>query len=100
MRSLDADIVLSQDSRPRPLEPGDEPQQRGLAAAGGSQQRDELAGFNAETDVIEHGKLGPVDIERVADALDVERGADHAIGTRHGNGLHYHLTTPFCQTSR
>src|SRR5712671_5111967 len=100
MGSLDADIVFSQRARTRPVEPRDQAQQRGLAAAGGPQQRNELAGFDAETDVVQNRQFGAVDVKRMAHALDVERGTDGPIGDQFDNSLHYHLTTPFCQTSR
>ena len=35
-----------------------------------------------------------------ADRLMFERGTDGPIGDQFDNSLHYHLTTPFCQTSR
>ena len=85
--------------RSRRLQPRDQPQQGRLAAAGRTEQRDELAGLDAEIDVVEHRQHAAVDVEGVADALDVERGADGRIRDRFGKGMRYHLTTPFCQTS-
>src|SRR5262249_10618977 len=40
-------------ARLRPLEPGEAAQGRGLAAAGGPEQRDQLAGLDAEADVVD-----------------------------------------------
>jgi len=38
-----------------PHQPGHDPQQRGLAAARGTEQRDELAAGHREVDAVEHG---------------------------------------------
>ena len=48
------------------LEAGDDAQQRGLAAAGRAQQRDELARGELEADVVERDEVA----ERLADAAD------------------------------
>ena len=32
--------------------------------------------------------------------FDIERGAGRGLSDRFGNGMRYHLTTPFCQTSK
>ena len=53
-----------------------------------------------QTDVFEHRKRGAVDIEGMADMLDIERGAGRRIGDGLCRSLRYHLTTPFCQTSK
>ena len=53
-----------------------------------------------QADVFEHRKHGAVDIEGMADMLDIERGAGRGISDRLGDSLRYHLTTPFCQTSK
>ena len=46
------------------VEAGDQPQQRGLAAAGGSEQREELAGADIEIDRLQHVivAIGQVDL--------------------------------------
>ncbi len=61
-------IVAIEQDAPRigMLEPGDDPEQRGLAAAGGPQQRDELARREIERDVVQGNELA----EGLADALD------------------------------
>ncbi len=100
MRTGDAGIVFPQRPGARLLQPRDQPQQGRLAAAGRTEQRDELAGRDREADIVEHRQGRTVDIEGVANALDIEFGPDGGIGDRLGCGLHYHLTTPFCQTSR
>ena len=41
-----------------------------------------------------------LDIERVSHSFDIERGADGGVRNRFGKCMRYHLTTPFCQTSR
>ena len=83
------------------VEAGDEPQQGRLAAAGGAEQRDELAGLDGDADVAEHRQLDAVDVEGVADLLDVERGAGGRMSVDFGQcSCGYHFTVPFCQTSR
>ena len=44
----------------RVIEPRDQPQQRGLAGPGRSEQRDDLAGADRELDVAEDDVLGPI----------------------------------------
>jgi acyl-CoA thioesterase-1 len=39
-----------------PIEPGEQPEQRGLAAPGGAQDRDDLLGFDTEVDLVQHGE--------------------------------------------
>jgi hypothetical protein len=48
----DIDAANKDTSLVRLLETGDEPHQRGLAAAGGPEQRKKLAGKNVEADVV------------------------------------------------
>src|SRR6266702_5166481 len=100
MRALDADLVLSQDARPRLVEPSDEAQQRRLATAGWPQQRDEFPGLDSETDIIQNRKLDPIDVERMADTLDIEFGTFSRVGDGFCNDPRYHFTTPFCQISK
>lgn len=100
MRAPDARLVLPQPSCLGLVEPGDEPEQGRLAAARGPQQRNELAGLDRDADVAQHRQLGPVDVEGVADLLDVERGAGGRMRDRFGKSCGYHLTVPFCQTRR
>ena len=40
----------------RPLEPGDQPQQRRLAGTGGPQKRDQLARLDVERDLVQRRK--------------------------------------------
>ena len=54
------------------LEAGDDPQQRGLAAARGAEQHDELAVGDVEVDALEHVGLA----EGLADLVDLELGHD------------------------
>ena len=82
----------------RKIEARDEAQQCGLAAAGGPEQGDEFAGLDLEVHILQHRQRGAVDIEGVADMGDVERSAGARV--LFGNSERYHLTTPFCQTSR
>jgi hypothetical protein len=42
----------------RPLEAGDQSQQRGLAAAGGTEQGEELAVENLQAEVLQHRAAG------------------------------------------
>src|ERR1700758_1680917 len=100
MRSSDADIVFAQRPRARRLQSRNETQERGFAAARGPEQRDELARLYAEIDVLQHRQSDAVDIEGVVDILDVEPGADGRIGNRLSRCMRYHLTAPFCQTSK
>src|SRR5512140_3152479 len=97
MRTLDAELVFAQHTRFRVLEPGHQPKQGRLAAAGRS---DELAGLDGEADIFQHGEIRAVDVEGVADVLDIERGAKSGFGDGLCNGARYHFTTPFCQTNR
>src|SRR5579871_2533104 len=82
------------------LQSRNQPEQRRLSAAGRPEQRDEFAGLDVERDIVQHRQRGAFDVEGVADIFDVERGTDRRIGNRLGNSMSYHLTTPFCQTSR
>ena len=52
------------------LQAGDDPQQGGLAAAGGAQQHDELAVGDVEVDALQHVGLA----EGLADLVDLELG--------------------------
>ena len=76
----------------RPLQPGDQPQQGGLAAAARPQQRDEFAGPDGKIDRIEHRQRLPMKIELMADHRQPDRRAAHC-------GGRYHRTRPFCQDS-
>ncbi len=49
---------------------------------------------------LEHRELSAVDVEGVADMLDVERRTGGVMRDRLCESCFYHLTTPFCQTSR
>src|SRR3954447_10662591 len=117
VRSRDARLVLAQRSGPGLVEACDEAQQRGLAAAGGTEQRNELARLDGDADVAEHRQLGAGDVEGVADLsgartappaggagrgpLDVERGARGRVSVDFSQcSCGYHFTVPFCQTSR
>ena len=91
--------VLAQRAGARRLQPRDQPQQGRLAAAGWAEQRDELAGLDAEADIVQHRQHGAVDVEGMADALDVERSAGSRSVIAFGKRERYHFTTPFCQTS-
>ena len=62
------------------LQPGDDPQERGLAAARGAEQHDELAVGDVEVHALEHVGLA----EGLADLVDLELG--------HGGGPY--LTAP------
>ena len=98
-RSRDRIAVLAQHAGSRRLKSRDQTQQGRLAATGRPQQRDELAGLDAEIHIVEHRKHAAVDVEGVADVFDLERGADGGVGNRFDIGMRYHLTTPFCQIS-
>ena len=100
VRPLDADIVLAQHPATRRFQSGDEPQQCRLAAAGGTEQSDEFARRDRETDVFQDWQRGTVDIEFMADMLDIEFGTGGRICDHLRGGMRYHLTTPFCQTSK
>ena len=52
------------------LEPGDDPQQGGLAAAGSAEQHDEFAIGDVEVDALQHVGLA----EGLADLVDLELG--------------------------
>ena len=60
------------------FEPGDDPQQRRLAAAGWPEERDEAAVRYVERDPIECGELA----EALDDAGEREIGIGRGIGTR------------------
>jgi len=100
MGAGDAVVVFTQNAGSRPFQSRDQPQQRGLAAAGGTQQRDEFAGFNNEAYIFQDREHGTVNVECMADVLDVERGTGGWISNGLGDDVGYHLTTPFCQTSK
>ena len=59
----------------RPVQPGDEAQQGGLAAAARPEQGDELAGLGAQIDAVEHRQQAALQLELVADVADLERVA-------------------------
>ena len=99
MRPLDPNLVLAERAQPWTVEAGDQPQECRLAAARWPEQRDELSRLDLQADIIQHRQIEAIDIEGMADTLDVERRADGRIGVWFGDGMRYHLTTPFCQTS-
>ena len=85
----------------RRFEACDQTQQGRLAAAGRAEQRDEFAGLDGDADLAEHRQLDTVNVEGVADLLDVERGTGRGVSGDFGErGRGYHFTVPFCQTSR
>ena len=49
---------------------------------------------------IRDGQRRTVDIEFMADMLDIEFGTGARICDHLRGGMRYHLTTPFCQTSK
>ena len=100
MRPLDADIVFPQHPATRRFQSGNQPQQGRLAAAGGTEQSDEFARLDRETDVFQNRQRGTVDIEFMADMLDIKFGTGGRVCDHLGGGMRYHLTTPFCQTSK
>ena len=65
------DVAAEQADRAarRLLEAGDGAQQRGLAAAGGAEDRDELAGLDREVDAVQHRHGAVADME----VLDLDR---------------------------
>ena len=100
IRSRDRSSSSRSAAGPRRFQARDQPQQGRLAAAGRPEQRDELARLDGEADVVEHRQRGAVEVEGVADMLDIERGAGGGSCDRLGGGMRYHFTTPFCQASR
>ena len=52
-----------------------------------------------EADIIQYREHGAIDVEAMTDALDIQRSAGCAWRNVLSNRQHYHLTTPFCQTS-
>ena len=76
------DVVLADDDPPRvgPLEAGDHPQRRRLAAAGRAEQREELAAADLERHVVDGRDV----VERLAHALEDDglRAERHASSSR------------------
>src|SRR4051812_35984125 len=99
MRLRDRRAVLAKPAGARRLEAGDQPEQGGFAAAGWAEEGDEFAGRDAEADVVEHRKNAAVDVEGVADAANVQHRSSDG-GRLFESSEGYHLTVPFCQTSR
>ena len=64
----------------RPLETGDHPQQRGLAAPGRSEQREELAGINVERQPIDGGESA----EALGQTIDTQQRTRIALGRQSG----------------
>ncbi len=60
----------------RPLEPGDQTQQRGLAAARGAEQREEFAVVNVEGELVERDEVA----EPLGDAFDAQQRTRRALG--------------------
>ena len=100
VRPLDADIVLAQHPATRRFQSRDQPQQCRLAAAGGTEQSNEFARLDRETDVFQDRQRDAIDIEFMADMLDIEFGTGGRICDHLGGRMRYHLTTPLCQTSK
>src|SRR5262249_57629522 len=78
----------------RALEPGDQPQQRRLAAARRTDEHAELALLDLEIDALEHAGTG----EPLADPAQRDRGGRRrggGIGTGHGASLLPHDPYPF-----
>ncbi len=67
----------------RPLEPGDHPERRGLARAGGAQQREKLAGRDLQREIIHRREL-PEPLGEVAQLQDRRwgNGRVHPCGGR------------------
>ena len=77
MGSLDADIVLSQRARPRPLEPRDEAQQRRFPAPRRPEQRDERPGGDLQVNAVQGDHVAGEDVaETVYDDRAVDDGVD------------------------
>ena len=57
----------------RIVEAGDQPQQRGLAAAGRPKQREELVFADGDGDIVESGDLALACAKDLADAANVDR---------------------------
>ena len=66
--------------RIRHLESRQQAQQRGLAAAGGAEQREELAGADVEAEIIDGAQMP--EVARDAADLDEALGRAHAAGAR------------------
>jgi hypothetical protein len=77
----------------------DQTQQGGFSASGRTEQRDEFAGTDLEADVVQHRQNTAVDVKGVTDAFNLKGRTDRR-GNGFGKRMRYHLTTPFCQTSR
>jgi hypothetical protein len=78
------------------FQPGDQPQQRGLAAPAGAEQRDELARFGVQAHIVQHGQLPAVQREVMSDMHHIERRTRRGHRVRHTLGGGYHCTSPFC----
>ena len=98
-RPRDQIAVFAQRARPRRLQSCDQPQQGRFPATGRTEQSDEFAGLNVEADIVQHRQHGAIDVEAMADVLDIQRSAGCGRCNALSNRQRYHLTTPFCQTS-
>ena len=81
------------------VEAGDQPQQRGFAAAARADERDQLAGADCRATTTverERTRRRPAQTKRLAHVAHAQRGA---FGDDCGRGRGYHLIIPFCQTS-
>src|SRR3974377_2314053 len=63
-------------TRARPLEPGNEPQQRGLSTSGRTEQREEFAWKDGERELVDRGEF----TEALADRLDAQQRLRIAFG--------------------
>src|SRR3984885_5347824 len=100
MRVANESAVFAQRPRARRFKTRNQPQQGRFPASGRAKQRDEFPRLYPKTDVLEHGQERVFDIESMADIFDVDRRSDGGIRNGLCDGVRYHLTTPFCQTSR
>ena len=91
-RTRDLAAGAEQDAGGRLEQPGDQIEQRRLAAAGVADQRDELALRDREIDVAQRDERTALGLERHADVLDVDEfarwprigvGAGNAVGVGH-----------------
>ncbi|MCY1355821.1 hypothetical protein D9M69_422570 [compost metagenome] len=71
----DGRAVLQDLARRGLVQAGDEPQQRGLAAAAGAEQGDEFTGRDAEVDIVEDLQALVAMAEPVADLPDIDTRA-------------------------
>ena len=91
VRGIDCATVDLDGAAVGTLQPSDAPQQRGLAAAAGAEENDELARMDLERDTIDGGHNALVRAaEELAQALDAKDrgGVDAAVGRGAGDGNH------------